>query len=106
MTSEKLIRVDEPAIGSTLARDVRDGTGAIVCCAGDRLSWQMVRTLRCRDVDSVHVLRAPNRTGNQTVTERLAELDRKFAHIQDDPIMSALKDIIAERIREKSRGET
>ena len=105
MTSEKLIRVDESAIGSTLARDVKDSTGAIVCCAGERLSWQMVRTLRRGDVDSVHVMRGPNRTGSQTVHERLAELDRKFAHIQDNPVMSALKGIIAEKIREKSRGE-
>jgi len=106
MTSDKLIRVDESAIGSTLARDVRDGAGAIVCCAGERLSWQTIRTLRRGDVQSVHVRREPDRKGNQTVHERLAELDRKFAHIQDDPVMSALKDIIAERIREKSRGET
>jgi hypothetical protein len=66
----------------------------------------MIRTLRRGDVQSVHVLREPDRNGNQTVHEHLAELDRKFAHVQDSPVMSALKEIIAERIREKSRGET
>jgi len=106
MTSEKLIRVDESAIGSTLARDVKDSTGAIVCCAGEKLSWQMVRTLRRGDVDSVHVRREPSRAGNQTVHERLDELDKKFARVQDNPIMTALKGIIADRIREESRGET
>jgi len=106
MAPERLIRVDESAIGSTSARDIKDKTGAIVCCAGDRLSWQMVRKLRRGDVDSVHVLREPDRTGNQTVHERLAELDARFARVQNDPVMRALKEIVAERIREKSCGGT
>ena len=106
MAPEKLIRVDESAIGSTSARDIRDKTGAIVCCAGDRLTWRLVHKLRRGDVDSIHVLLEPDRAGNQTVHERLSELDGKFARVENDPVMRALKDIVAERIREKSCGGT
>lgn len=106
MAPEKLVRVDESAIGSTLARDVKDGEGAVVCSAGDRLSWRLVHKLRRDGIDTVHVKRKPARGENRAVDERLSELDRKFAYSENDPVMRALKDVVAEKIREKSRGGT
>jgi len=106
MAPEKLIRVDESAIGSILARDVQDGTGAIVCSAGDRLGWRVVHRLRRDGVSTVHVKSEPVRGENRSVDERLSELDKKFARVENDAVMRALKDIIAMKIRGASCGGT
>ena len=106
MAMEKLIRLDESAIGCTLAGEVKDGTGTIVSSTGDVLSWQLVRKLRRDGIDTVYVKPRSGGHKKQSVDERLLELDRKFARVDNDPVVGALKDIIAERMRRGSRGGT
>ena len=106
MALEKIIKVDESAIGSTVTRDVRGDTGAIVCSVGDRLGARLVLKLRRAGISSVYVKRHLAHGGKRGVDNRLSELDRKFARVEADPIMHALKRVLAERIKEKARGGT
>ena len=76
MAREKLIKVDESAIGCTSTRDLKDDKGAIVCCAGDILDWRLVHKLRRDGIDTVYVKHGTARRENQDVDERLSELNR------------------------------
>jgi hypothetical protein len=104
MALEKIVRADESAIGSTLTRDVRDGAGASICSAGDRLSAGLVMKLKRAGIASVYVKRELALGGTHGVDARLSRLEKKFARVSGDPIMDDLKRAVANKIREKARG--
>jgi hypothetical protein len=106
MPPERVVRADESAIGSTVTRDVKDDKGAVVCFAGDRLSASLLLDLRRAGIGSVYVEREIGPDGERNVDDLLAELDRRFARVETDPLMGVLKEVMAEKTREKARGGT
>jgi hypothetical protein len=104
MTPEKIVRLDESAIGSTLSRVVHGDGTVVVCSAGARLNGRTLLKLKRAGISSVYVKRELALGGNDSVTNRLLELDRKFARVENEPTMRALKRAVAERIKEKAGG--
>jgi hypothetical protein len=106
MPPEKIVRADESAIGSTVTRDVKDDKGAVVCFAGDSLTASLLLDLKRAGISSVYVECQPGPDGERSVEELLAELDRRFAAVEENPVMRVLKEVIAEKTKEKARGGT
>ena len=106
MAVEKIVRLDESAIGSTLTRDVRGEGTALICSAGDRLSGRLVLKLKRAGISSVYVKRELIFGERESVAKRLSQLDRRFARVEKSAVMHALKAAIAEKMKEKARGGT
>lgn len=106
MPPERIVKADESAIGSRVTRDVKDDKGAVVCFAGDRLSASLLLRLKRSGTSTVYVEREPGSKGGRSLEERLSELDRRFAGVEMNPAMRVLKEVIAEKTREKACGGT
>jgi len=106
MPPERIVRADESAIGSTVTRDLKDDKGAVVCFAGDNLTASLLLDLKRAGISSVYVECQRGPDGGHSVEDLLAELDRRFSAVEGNPVMRVLKELIAEKTREKARGGT
>jgi len=104
MPLERIIRVDESAISAILSRDVKDERGDVLCSGGDRLSARLIVKLKRAGISDVYVRREPRPERKRDVDKRLSQLDERFARVNANPVMHALKCMIAEQIKETARG--
>ncbi len=90
-----LVSIDELKPGQVVARAVTNAGGAVLCPPGFELNETTIERLKRAGVDAV-LLEMPG-VSNERVEERLAELHRRFAGIED-PILLQIKATIEKRL--------
>lgn len=101
----RLIRTEEARPGQKIARDVVDLRGSTLFGAGAAVTPELLETCRRRNVSHVYIddggdgASPADSDPSQEQLER--EIDRQFARVVDQPLMSALKDAVRRHHRSR-----
>lgn len=94
--------------GMVLAREIKNPDnpdGPPVCGKGVSLTEALIERLRQKGVQSVTVEGRPVKMdGDKPVEEMLAELDKRFRKVADDPQMNLVKEIYKRQTIRSMKG--
>ncbi len=94
------------AAGMKLAREAATPEGQVLCGPGTELSADLIQRLEKQGVMILTVEGHPVKMpGELSLAERLRELDRRFSKVAGDPVLKALKNLIAEYWIVQEKGE-
>jgi len=92
--------------GMILAKEAITPEGQVLCGAGTELSQEVIARLIKQEVLTVTVEGHPVQLpGEKGLTEKLKELDHRFVKVKNDPVLRALKTLIAEFWVVQEKGE-
>ena len=92
--------------GMILAKEAVTPEGQVLCGAGTTLSQEILARLAKQEVLTLTVEGHPvSMPGEKTLPEKLKELDLRFSKVKDDPVLRALKTLIAEFWIIQEKGE-
>ncbi|HEX9078609.1 MAG TPA: hypothetical protein VF795_03400 [Desulfuromonadaceae bacterium] len=103
------IPLQRAAAGMVLARDVfrnDSPVGMPICGRHTVLSDTLIARLESLNVTTIYVQGHPVwEDGDRSFEERLAELDRRFEKVRNDPLMVKVYEMFAEHLK-RSMGES
>ncbi len=92
--------------GMILAKEAITPEGQVLCGADTELSEELISRLTKQGVVVLtvkgHSVQLP---GEKPLYERLKDLDSRFSKVKDDPVLRALKTLIAEYWIVQEKGE-
>ncbi len=89
-----------------LAKDAVTPEGQVLCGAGTELNEELIVKLRKQGVLVLSVKGRPVRApGEKSLSERLKELDSRFAKVRRDPVLRALQHLIGEYWVVEEKGQ-
>ncbi len=92
--------------GMVLAKEAITPEGQVLCGTGTALTQEILARLAKQEVLTLTVEGHPVQLpGEKTLPERLRELDQRFSKVKRDPVLKALKTLIAEFWIIQERGE-
>lgn len=92
------ISLAQARAGQEVLRPVVNNNGVVLVQAGARLSDSIIERLRNLGISFIVVAGPDPASDVKTPEARLAELDRRFAGHEDDPLMVQLKQVVAAQI--------
>ena len=96
------IRIDQAAAGMVLARKVENAKGMILCGDGTVLTDTLLERLERSGVSHLTVEGRPvAEQEGPSLREELEALDARFAGTVGEPLMEAIREMVAARIRER-----
>lgn len=98
MAAMARISLGQARAGQEVVRPVVNNNGVVLVQAGTRLSESLIERLRGLGISFIVVAGADPIVPGPAPAAQLAELDRRFAGHDDDPLMSELKRIVAVQI--------
>ena len=101
------IKVEQAAPGMVIAHPIETSSGQILCAKGTELTEGLVDRLDNLDISHIFVDGHPVDDGKprKTLKEELSVLERRFAAVGDNKLMSALKMVVQKHIRNKHQRE-
>ena len=98
------IPLDLAAPGMKLAKPVNNKRGMPLCGEGTELTEAILARLSDMGVERVTVEGHPLDAGpdEKTLSRQLEELHARFRRVEGDPLMSKIRDIFLERLRERA----
>lgn len=94
------------AAGMKLAKEAATPEGQVLCGAGTDLTEELISRLAKQGVLVLTVEGHPVRLpGEKPLSQRLKELAERFEPVKDDPVLKALKNLIAEYWIVQEKGE-
>ncbi|MDE3156974.1 MAG: hypothetical protein KGN76_17880 [Acidobacteriota bacterium] len=97
------VSLEEAVAGQKVARAVTTPTGTVLLQAGEVLTDEVIAGLKRKGVDHL-VVEGDDRHAVRSVSEQLADLDVRFAGLEDHPLMMELKDLVAQQIAQGASG--
>lgn len=90
--------------GMKLAKPVTNKRGMPLCGAGTELTEAILARLSDVGVEQITVEGHPVDTGQneKTVSQQIDELHARFKHVESNPLMMKIKNILLERLQERS----
>ncbi|PWB79462.1 MAG: hypothetical protein C3F08_06700 [Candidatus Methylomirabilota bacterium] len=105
----RLLAIERLTEGMTVAKPVVHDSGRVLLAPGVAMTGRMIDRLRGQGIERVWVeADGPDEaTLPAEAAKRMEQaLERRFAHVQHDPLMRELQAIIRKRIRIRAGGET
>ncbi len=91
--------------GMILAREVVTEDGKILCGPGIELTMGLIDRLSASQIASVTVEGRPvHLPGEKDIRERIKDLEYRFSRVKDDPVLRALKKLIAQHWIDSERS--
>lgn len=103
----RLLAIDLLAEGMRVAKPVVHDSGRILLASGVSLTGRMIKRLRGQGVGQVWVeAEGPDegRLSAEAAKQLERALERRFAHVCDDPLMQQIQTIVSKRIRARTRS--
>ena len=92
--------------GMVLAKEAVTPEGQVLCGAGTALTQEILARLAKQEVLTLTVEGHPvTLPGEKSLPEKLKELDHRFSKTRNDPVLRALKTVIAEFWIIQEKGE-
>lgn len=104
----RLLPIDRVVEGMPVAKPVVHASGRILLAPGVSLTGRMIERLRNHGVGQIWVeVEGPDegRWSAEKVRQMERALERRFAHVQHDPLMQQIQAIVRKRIRSRAGGE-
>lgn len=99
------IPVKFAAAGMKLEKEAVTPEGQILCGTGTELTAELISRLSSQGVATLVVQGHPvTLPGEKTLTERLRDLEYRFSRVNRDPVLKALKKLVAELWIVQERG--
>lgn len=104
----RLLSIDRVVEGMTVAKPVVHDSRWILLAPGVSLTGRMIERLKDQGIGQVWVeAEGPDegRLSADAARQMELALERRFAHVQHDPLMQQIQAIVRKRIRSRSGGE-
>ncbi|MEA2101342.1 MAG: hypothetical protein U9P80_02060 [Thermodesulfobacteriota bacterium] len=101
------VSLDKLKPGMVLAKPVINEKGMALCAEGTELSATLIQRLARMNVSMVTLKGHPVEMGAPVKTrdERVAELEQRFEHVMDNPIMEKIQSAITKAIMAEDEEE-
>lgn len=99
------ISLGQARAGQEVVRPVVNNNGVVLVQAGARLSTSIIERLHGLGISFIVVAGTDPAVAVKSPAARLAELDRRFAGHEDDPLMAELKRVVAAQFSESGEAE-
>jgi hypothetical protein len=92
--------------GMKLAKPVTNNRGMVLYGGGAVLTKEIIARLSDAGVEQITVEGHPLDTGDggKNLSQHIDDLHFRFRHVQGDPLMSKIKGLLLERLRERAEG--
>lgn len=88
-----------------LAKEASTEDGRVLCGPGTELTAEIIDRLARSGISAVSVEGHPVKLpGEKSLSQRIKDLDARFAKVKDDAVLNALMKLIAEHWIEKEKG--
>ena len=98
------IPLELAAVGMKLAKPVVNKRGMTLCSAGTELTEELLERLKRMEMTRITVEGHSVDTGEteKSLGQQMAELDTRFRNVEGDPLMSKIKNIFLECLKERA----
>jgi len=87
-----------------IAQEIKNDDGHVLCGPGVELTSSLIERLAKSDIHVIIVEGHPvELPGEKKITERLKELEERFAKVKSDPVLRAIMKLIAEQMIEQEK---
>ena len=98
------VQLSLAAAGMKLAKPVTNKRGMVLYGAGAVLTKEIIARLSDMGVEQIRVEGHPLDTGDMAkkLSQHIDDLDSRFRYVEGDPLMSKIKSLLLERLRERA----
>jgi hypothetical protein len=100
------VQLSLAAPGIKLAKPVTNKKGMVLYGVGTVLTKEIIALLSDIGVEQITVEGHPLDTGDtgKSLSQHIDDLHSRFRYVQGDPLMSKIKGLLLERLRERAEG--
>lgn len=100
------VRLSLAAPGMKLAKPVTNKRGMVLYGAGAVLTKEIIARLSDMGVEQITAEGHPLDTGDtgKNLSQHIDDLHSRFKYVEGDPLMSKIKSLLLERLRERADG--